>query len=115
MSDRDRSIPCPACNAACLLAEDQDAKGAQCSACGSPLFSGHPLHLTAEGFNAQAQAKGLPLLIDFWAAWCGPCQTMSPIFDSLAEEFEPTVRFAKVNTDAEQGLAQHFAFRPSQR
>jgi thioredoxin 2 len=108
MSGRGLIIPCPACDAANSLADSQDAKGARCNACASPLFTGHPIHLTAERFNAHALAKGLPLVIDFWASWCGPCQTMAPIFETLAAEFEPMVRFSKVNTDAEKELAHYF-------
>ncbi len=101
-------IPCPACDAANSLHEGQDAKSARCSACAGPLFTGLPIHLTAERFNAHALADSLPLVIDFWASWCGPCQTMAPMFEALAAEFEPMVRFAKVNTDAEKELAQYF-------
>ena len=78
---------------------------------GSPLFTGLPIHLTAERFNAHALADSLPLVIDFWASWCGPCQTMAPMFEALAAEFEPMVRFAKVNTDAEKELAQYFCIQ----
>jgi len=108
LMDKDLIIPCPACDKPNSLAENQEAKSAQCSACASPLFTGHPIHLTAGRFNAHALAKGLPLVIDFWANWCGPCQTMGPIFEALAAEFEPMLRFAKVNTDAEGELAQYF-------
>jgi thioredoxin 2 len=108
MKDNDLIIPCPACDTANSLAEGQEAKSAQCSACASPLFTGQPIHLTAARFNAHALARGLPLVIDFWASWCGPCQTMAPIFEALAAEFEPMLRFAKVNTDAEGELAQYF-------
>lgn len=108
MQGNELSIPCPACDAANILADGQDAKSARCSSCGSALFTGQPIHLTANRFNAHAIEKGLPLVIDFWASWCGPCQTMAPIFEALAAEFEPMVRFAKVNTDAEGPLAQYF-------
>jgi thioredoxin 2 len=108
MSDKDLIIPCPACDASNTLADGQDAKSAQCSACASLLFTGHPIHLTAARFNAHVLDNALPLVIDFWADWCGPCQTMAPIFERLAAEFEPHARFAKVDTDAESELAQYF-------
>jgi thioredoxin 2 len=105
------TIPCPACDAIAAVAEGQDAKTAVCSTCSSPLFTGHPMQLTAERFNAHVVAEGLPMVIDFWASWCGPCKTMAPVFEVLAAEFEPMVRFAKVNTDAEKALAQHFGIQ----
>ena len=80
MSSKDLIIPCPACDAANSLAEGQDAKGAQCNACASPLFTGHPIHLTAERFNAHALAKGLPLVIDFWASLVRPLPNDGPHF-----------------------------------
>ena len=108
MKDNDLIVACPACDTANSLAEGQEAKSAQCTACASLLFTGQPIHLTAARFNAHALASGLPLVIDFWASWCGPCQTLAPIFEALAAEFEPMLRFAKVNTDAEGELAQYF-------
>jgi thioredoxin 2 len=108
MSDACYCIPCPACDGENFFAEGEDAKGALCSACRSPLFAGHPIQLTASRFNAHAVERGLPLVIDFWASWCGPCQTMAPVFEALAAEFEPMVRFAKVNTDSAKDLAQYF-------
>jgi thioredoxin 2 len=107
MSDNTLTISCPACDAQNSPVKDQDLKSAKCAACGSPMFTGHPIHLTAERFNAHALA-GFPTVIDFWADWCGPCKTMAPVFEALAAEFEPMVRFAKVDTDAEKELAQYF-------
>ena len=108
MSDNKLIIPCPLCDVLNPIAEGTDPKDVHCSSCASPLFNGQPLHLTTERFNAQMLAEGLPLVIDFWAEWCGPCQTMAPIFERLAAEFEPLLRFAKVNTDQEAALARYF-------
>lgn len=103
-----RTIACPTCDALTTLAADEDAKAARCSACGGPLFTGRPMALTAARFDAHTGESDVPLVIDFWADWCGPCKTMAPVFEALAAEFEPHVRFAKVDTDAERELASYF-------
>ncbi len=108
MSNDDLIVPCPACDAENTIAVGADAKNGSCSACNSPLFTGKPIHLTAARFNAHVADNTMPLVIDFWAEWCGPCQTMGPIFERLAGEFEPHLRFAKVDTDAEGELAKYF-------
>jgi thioredoxin 2 len=101
-------FPCPACDRANSLSVREDAKSATCTTCKAPLFGGHPIHLTVEKFNAHIIEDSPPLLIDFWADWCGPCKTMAPIFESLVAEFEPHVRFAKVNTDEQRQIAEYF-------
>lgn len=107
-SSNDVIVPCPACDAPNTRSNGQDAKNTQCSSCSAPLFTAHPMHLTAPRFNAHIIDNALPLVIDFWADWCGPCKSMAPIFERLAGEFEPHLRFAKVDTDAETELAQYF-------
>lgn len=98
-------IVCPACKTTQILGSE--AKQAVCEACGEALFPGRAFELTADHFNDFALADA-PLLIDFWAEWCGPCQTMGPIFEEMAAEFAGLVQFAKVNTDQQKALTQYF-------
>lgn len=102
------TIACPHCDARIPQAAGADLKAARCGACRGALFTGAPLHLTAARFDAHTAGGGLPLLIDFWADWCGPCRSLAPLFAHLAAEFEPHVRFAKVDTGAEGDLANAF-------
>lgn len=105
MNDDHRNAICPSCRKIQRLIGEPAA--ARCESCGEALFPGVPFALTGESFNAHALAS-TPLLIDFWAPWCGPCQTMTPIFDEMAREFGALVHFAKVNTDQEKALAHYF-------
>jgi thioredoxin 2 len=103
-------VACPACNTLNRAPREKLAAGAggKCGHCGSPLFGGHPVALNAESFEAHATKSDVPLLVDFWAPWCGPCKAMAPQFEKAASQLEPSVRLAKVNTDDEQQLAGRF-------
>ncbi len=69
------------------------------------LFSGHPTDLTSDNFQRFTQKNQLPVVVDYWASWCGPCKMMAPVFVQVAQQMEPYIRFAKVNTETEQALA----------
>jgi thioredoxin 2 len=82
-----------------------------CGKCHRSLFTGKPLALDATRFARHAQKSDLPLLIDFWAPWCGPCRMMAPAFEQAAQQLEPSVRLVKVNTEEEQALGAQFGIR----
>jgi thioredoxin 2 len=106
-------VACPACNTLNRVPRDRLASGAggKCGQCGAPLFQGHPVALDGRGFESHAGKSELPLLVDFWAPWCGPCRAMAPQFERAAQRLEPRVRLAKVNTDEQQELAGRFGIR----
>jgi len=106
-----RVIPCPHCDTLNRVPVARAANEGRCGKCQKPLFVGHPLTLSAARFDRHAGAQDLPLVIDFWAELCGPCKMMAPVFEAAAREFEPRLRFAKVDSDREQTLAARFQIR----
>jgi thioredoxin 2 len=106
-------VACPNCNTLNRAPREKLAAGAsgKCGHCGSPLFGGHPVALNAQSFETHAAKSDIPLVVDFWAPWCGPCKAMAPQFEQAAGHLEPTVRLAKVNTEDEQALAGRFGIQ----
>jgi thioredoxin 2 len=111
MTDAARQIVCPHCTAINRVPADRPAARARCGACHAPLFTGKPVEASAQSFDTHIRRNDIPVVADFWAAWCGPCRAMAPAFERAASELEPDVRFLKVDTEAEQGLAAQYNIR----
>jgi thioredoxin 2 len=104
-------VVCPHCHSANRVPAERLSDGATCGKCKGTLFAGEPLELDAIAFERHVGRSDLPLVVDFWAPWCGPCRSMAPAFAQAARTLEPRFRLAKVNTEAEQDLAARFGIR----
>ncbi|MGQ9687000.1 MAG: thioredoxin TrxC [Thiobacillaceae bacterium] len=104
-------IVCPHCQAVNRLPASRLAERPNCGKCHKPLFTAHPVELKQASFDHHVQHSDIPVLVDFWAPWCGPCRMMAPQFEQAAGMLEPHIRLAKVNTEAEQALAARYGIR----
>jgi thioredoxin 2 len=111
MSEQARHIVCPHCTSINRIPAGKDARQAKCGHCHQLLFTGHPTPVSARSFATHVQRNDIPVVVDFWAEWCGPCKVMAPVFERAASEFEPELRFLKVDTEAEAELSTRYNIR----
>ena len=123
MMDSGLNVVCAHCGQVNRVARDRPAAKANCGRCAKALFDGHPAAVDDEGLTKQIERSDIPLVVDFWAEWCGPCRAMAPAFADVAQRLEPNVRFLKVNVDDNprwagklgiRGIPAVFVFRGGQ-
>lgn len=104
-------VVCPLCTATNRLPHDKLTAGGTCGKCGAPLFNHRPLDLSAANFDRMINNNDIPVLVDFWAPWCGPCKQMAPAFEQVAKQLEPHVRLGKLNTENEPDISARYNIR----